>query len=163
MFTAHTPLRRPTRLFFAFLRVLDWITPIGDLLARCWVAYAFLKAGFLKLTSWQSTVFLFTHEFSVPLLSPHVAATLGTGLEIILPIMLIIGLGGRLMIALFFLYNVVAVISYPHLWTPEGGAGLIQHINWGMLLALLMFHGPGKLSCDAWLRRRYRRHFQLLS
>jgi len=33
--------------------------------------------------------------------------------------------------------------------------GLDQHINWGLLLALLMCHGSGKLSIDYWLRKKH--------
>jgi len=137
------------------LKLLDFLTPVGDLAARCWVAYIFFKAGILKVMSWQTTILLFTHEFSVPFLSPYFAALIGTGAELILPVLLVLGLGGRLSIVAFFCYNVVAVISYPHLWTPDGAQGLAQHINWGLLLALLMFHGPGKLSIDHWLRKKY--------
>ncbi len=139
----------------AILKVLDFLTPVGDLAARVWVAWIFFKAGLLKIGSWQSTLFLFQHEFSVPLLNPYVAAVLGTGAEIILPILLVLGLGGRLSILVFFIYNAIAVMSYPHLWTPDGGQALAQHINWGLLLALLMFHGPGKLSLDYWVKKKW--------
>lgn len=138
-------------------RLLDFLTPIGDLAARVWVAYSFFKSGLLKITSWQSTVMLFTHEFHVPLLSPHVAAVGATGLELILPILLLFGLGTRLVAVIFFVFNLVAVFSYPFLLTPEGGPGLAQHIGWALLLALLMFHGTGKLSIDYWIRCSRRR------
>lgn len=147
------------RTFSKFLsplfKLLDWLSPIGDLAARCWVAWIFFKSALVKVTSWQSTMFLFENEFKVPFLSPKLAALIGTGAELVLPVLLVLGLGSRLSIVIFFIYNLVAVISYPHLWTPEGAAGLDMHINWGLLLALLMFHGPGKLSLDHWLRKRY--------
>lgn len=137
------------------LKLLDFITPLIDLSARWWIAYIFFKAGVLKIMSWQSTIMLFTHEFSVPFLSPYFAALIGTGAELVLPILLFLGLGGRLSILIFFIYNAIATLSYPHLWTPEGGQGLAQHINWGLLLALLMAHGSGKLSIDYWLKKKY--------
>lgn len=141
-----------------FLRILDWVTPVADLLARLWVAWIFFKAGLVKIQAWQATLDLFTYQYSVPFLSPQMAAILGTGAELILPILLAIGLGGRLMILLFFVYNVIIVISYHFLWTPDGWNGMAQHVNWGLLLALLMTHGSGKLSLDHWLRRRYGHH-----
>ena len=151
--------------FFAWiisplLRLLDFLVPLADLLARWWIAWIFFKAGLVKLQAWPSTVLLFTHEYSVPFLSPTAAAVLGTGAELILPILLAIGLGGRLMIFIFFLYNIVAVISYDFLWTPEGWNGLAQHINWGLLLALLMTHGPGRLSLDYWIRKKHGHHLE---
>ncbi len=141
------------KLFKTFFHCLDFLSPLGDLAARIWVGYIFFKAGILKVMSWQSTLTLFTYEFKVPLLPPSVAAVIGTGAELILPVLLVLGLGSRISIAIFFFYNVVAVISYPFLWTADGAQGLAQHINWGLLLALLMFHGPGKLSLDYLIKR----------
>jgi len=146
-------------VFRPLFRLLDFLTPLGDLAARIWVACIFFKAGWLKVVSWQSTLMLFRHEFSVPFLSPEVAAVIGTGAELLLPVLLVLGLGGRISIVIFFVYNAIAVISYPHLWTPDGAQGLAHHISWGLLLALLMFHGPGKLSIDYWLRKKYRHYF----
>ena len=137
------------------LKILDFLTPLGDLAARLWIAQIFFKAGYVKIISWQSTLFLFQHEFSVPFLSPYTAAVIGTTAELILPVLLVFGLGGRICIFIFFMYNVIAVISYPHLWTAQGVQGLNQHINWGLLLALLMFHGSGKLSIDYWIVKKY--------
>ncbi len=145
------------RLFFKFL---DWLKPWFDLLARLWVSWIFFKAGLVKVQAWQSTLHLFNYEYSVPLLSPKVAAVLGTGAELILPILLFIGLGGRIMVFLFFIYNIVAVISYPVLWTPDGWNGLSHHISWGLLLAMLMTHGPGKFSIDYWIRKHHGDHLQ---
>lgn len=146
------------RIIRPFLQVFDFLTPLGDLLARLWVAQIFFLAGLTKLQSWSTTLALFEYEYHVPLLSPSVAAVLGTSAELILPVMLILGLGGRLTIFIFFIYNAIAVISYPFLWTQEGIAGLHQHIEWGLLLMLLMFHGSGKLSLDYWLRKRHGHH-----
>ena len=148
------------KLLKPFLKTLDFLTPFGDLAARLWVAQIFFRAGLVKIQSWPSTLMLFSNVYRVPFLPPDVAAVLGTGAELILPILLVLGLGGRLMIFVFFIYNAVAVVSYGFLWTPEGAAGLAQHINWGLLLTLLMFHGPGKLSVDYWLRKRYAHHLR---
>ncbi len=137
------------------IHLLDYLAPLGDLSARVWISWIFLKAGLTKIEVWQSTVILFQYEYTVPFLSPKVAALMGTGAELILPILLIIGLGGRLIIAIFFVYNLVAMISYPFLWTSEGAQGLAEHISWGLLLALLMFHGSGKWSLDHWIRLRH--------
>ena len=41
-----------------------------QLLFRLAVAGVFLRAGLLKLASWESTVALFRDEYRVPLLSP---------------------------------------------------------------------------------------------
>lgn len=148
------------KCYSAFLKVLNFFEPLGYLAARWWVAYIFFMAGLTKIQNWDSTMMLFEHEYSVPILSPTIAAYLGTGLELVLPVLLVLGLGGRLIIFMFFCYNLVAMISYPFLWTPEGRLGLDQHINWGLLLALVMFHGSGKLSLDYLFRKKYGHHME---
>ncbi len=143
-----------------FLILLDWLQPVADLLARCWIAWIFFKAGLVKIGAWQSTLLIFANEYNVPLLSSEAAAVLGTAAELILPVLLVLGLGGRITILLFFIYNLIAVISYNYLWMPEGWAGLAQHINWGLLLALLMTHGSGKISLDYLIRKFYGHHLE---
>lgn len=140
-----------------FIRAFDFLSPFGDLLARIWVAQIFFMSGLLKVQAWQSTKMLFEHVYRVPLLPSGFAAILGTGAELILPILLVLGFGGRFVILLFFIYNAVCAISYPFLWTSAGAAGLSQHMNWGLLLMLLMFHGSGKLSLD-YLIHQYHGH-----
>lgn len=143
-----------------FIRVLNYFTPLADLLARLWVAQIFFFSGVVKVQSWQSTLLLFQHVYKVPLLPPYPAAVIGTAAELILPIFLALGLGGRFMIFIFFIYNAFCAISYPFLWTIQGASGLAQHINWGLLLMLLMFHGSGKWSLDYWIHYHHGHHLQ---
>jgi putative oxidoreductase len=124
------------------------MTPFFDLLARLWVAGVFLRSGILKIQNWPGTLFLFQNEFHVPFISPYWAAVIATSAELILPILLLLGLGSRIVILIFFIYNLISAISYPFLWTSEGASALNQHIVWGLLLGLLMCHGSGKLSVD---------------
>lgn len=147
-------------LISPFVRMLNFFSPVGDLLARIWVAQIFFFSGLVKIEAWQSTQMLFAHVYHVPLLSPSVAAVLGTAAELILPIFLVLGLGGRLLIFIFFVYNAICAISYPFLWTQQGAAGLYQHINWALLLMLLMFHGSGKLSLDYWIHKHHGHHLK---
>ena len=125
------------------------------LLARLWVGWAFLSAGWLKVTSWQTTLMLFQHEFQVPIISPVLAAYLGTSAEVLLPLLLMFGLGGRFTALSLFMFNAVAVLSYPFLWTPDGAQGLAHHINWGVILALLTCYDLGSWSLDAWLAKHF--------
>lgn len=135
--------------------VLSFLVPVVDLMVRFWVAKIFFVAGLTKIESWDTTLMLFQYEYHVPLLSPFFAAILGTAAELILPVLLVLGLGGRVSIAIFFIYNMMAVVSYHYLWTPEGALGLDQHINWGLLLALMMTRGFSKYSLDYWLSKKY--------
>ena len=142
--------------FRGFSRAMDYLSPLFDLGIRLWIANIFFKAGLSKIQSWDSTLMLFEYEYEVPLLSPKLAAYLGTGAELVLPISLALGLAGRLSALALSLFNVVAVIAYSaFLFSDEGTVGLQQHIYWGLLLLVTLFHGPGKLSLDHLLARRY--------
>ena len=126
------------------------MSPLGDLLLRLWVAYAFWVSGLTKIQTWDSTLYLFQEEYSVPLLPPELAAYLGTAVELAFPALLAFGLLGRFAAGVLFLFNIVAVISYPDL----NAAGLEQHKVWGIMLLVCLLHGPGKLSLDHWIGRR---------
>lgn len=143
-----------------FINSLIFITPLFDLLARIWISYIFILAGLNKVEHWNSTILLFTYEYHVPIISAYLAAVLATIAELTLPFFLVLGLGGRIFIFIFFIYNLIAMISYPYLWTPDGQTGLYQHISWGLLLGLLMCHGPGKLSIDYIIRKKYGHYFE---
>src|SRR3990167_10269303 len=142
------------------LKTLDTLVPLGDLLARLWIAKIFFFSGLNKVMSWQSTLLLFQNIYQVPILPPIVAAYFGTAAELILPVLLVLGLGGRIAIFIFFIYNLVCVISFHFLWTPAGQQGLDNNISWGLLLMLLMLHGSGKLSLDYWIRKKMGYHLQ---
>lgn len=143
------------RILRPMLLLLNALRDVGDLIARLWVSKIFLFSGVSKITAWGSTIVLFKYDYNVPILSPVVAAYIGTAAEFILPVFLILGLGGRVWIFAFFIYNVICVISFHFLWTPVGIAGLDDHINWGILLMLLMLHGSGRISLDYWLHKRF--------
>ncbi len=132
------------------VRGLDHLSPVVDLALRLFVAAVFFKSGLTKLASWDSTLALFENEYAVPLLPPELAALLGTGVELFFPVLLVLGLGTRLAAAVLFVFNVVAVISYPDL----GAVGLKDHQTWGLMLLVTLTHGPGALSLDRLLGRR---------
>lgn len=131
---------------------LAWLAPLADLLLRLYVAKVFWDSGMTKIANWQSTLFLFQYEYQVPLLSYEIAAYLGTAAELVLPVFLALGLAGRFAALALFVFNIVAVISYPSL----NAAGEIQHVMWGLMLLMPMVHGPGKLSVDHLLKNRFR-------
>src|SRR3989338_6494537 len=73
-----------------FIRAFNTLKPIGDLLARIWVAYVFFLSGLVKVQSWQATVMLFQHVYHVPFMSPYFAAVSATAAELILPVLLVL-------------------------------------------------------------------------
>ena len=130
-------------------QLLDALQPLAALAARVYVAQVFFLSGLTKLRDWGTTVALFTDEYKVPLLSPSVAAVLGTAGELVLPVLLIVGLAGRFSAIGLFVVNAVAVIAL----TEIAPAALQQHILWGALLAALAIYGLGPWSVDRWLKR----------
>lgn len=139
-------------------RGLEWLSPLSLLLFRLWVAVDFWRAGVVKNSDMQSTISLFQYVYHVPLLSAVTAAYLGTAIELITPWFLGFGLLGRLTALFLFVYNIIAVISYPALW-PHGlwhgfwGSDFTDHKVWGLMLLAIVFFGPGKLSLDHILQR----------
>jgi putative oxidoreductase len=148
------PIARGLGLIQRLYHGLDRLAPVADLALRLYVANVFWKAGLVKIQSWSSTLYLFQYEYAVPLLPPTAAAYLGTGIELAFPVLLVLGLAGRLAAAVLFVFNIMAVVSYPTL----NAAGVADHQLWGLLLAVLVVRGPGALSLDRllWppLRRR---------
>ncbi len=65
--------------------------------------------------------------------------------------LLVLGLGTRFAAFGLFVFNIVAVASYPDL----GAAGLRDHMTWGLLLLVTVLHGPGKLALDHAITRRW--------
>ena len=129
---------------------LDALQPAAQLAARLYVAKVFFLSGLTKIRDWETTLALFTDEYQVPLLPPELAAPLGTAGELVLPVLLVLGLGGRLAAAGLFVVNVVAVLSLAEI----AEAALQQHVFWGSLLLGLVLWGPGRWSVDAFIWRR---------
>jgi putative oxidoreductase len=135
-------------------RLLDPLQSLFALGARLYVSWQFLKSGYLKVTSWDSTIYLFENEYHTPLLSPHAAAVAGSFGELFFPTLLVLGFAGRLSAIGLFAVNAMAVISYSQVLLAEGSeAALGQHILWGTLLVFLIIYGPGKFSLDYVLNR----------
>ncbi|MCI0399980.1 MAG: DoxX family protein [Gammaproteobacteria bacterium] len=135
------------------IRVLEWLIPVFDLSVRLYLAQIFWKGGLVKLSSWISTVMLFTMVYDVPLLPPEIAAYLATAIELGGSFLLAIGLAGRWAALALFGLNIVASTSYGQL----SEAALQEAFYWGILFLYFVLHGPGLLSADALLRYLIRR------
>jgi putative oxidoreductase len=135
---------------------LDAVQPLFALATRVYVSWQFLKSGWLKISSWESTLSLFTDEYKVPLLPPTLAAIVGTAGELVFPVLLIAGVAGRLSALGLFAVNAMAVISYAHVLYAEGfEAAVGQHYLWGFMLLALAIYGPGSLSVDRLIARSW--------
>ncbi len=118
---------------------------IFKLFLRLYVADAFFRAGWLKFNSWDSTLYLFEEEYQVPFIPWELAAYLGTAAELILPVLLVLGLATRLSALALFVFNIIAVVSYPAIWE----SGYYDHKLWGIMLLVTVLYGQGKVSIDS--------------
>jgi putative oxidoreductase len=144
---------RASRAYFDLAHHLDRLQPLWALAIRFYVAQVFFASGLTKIAHWEITRTLFENEYHVPVLSPAAAAFLGTSAELGLPVLLALGLGTRAVALALFAFNIVAVVSYPEL----SDAGYKDHVLWGALLLATAIQGPGRLSIDAWIARRWTR------
>ena len=131
------------------VRGLNALQPVAALAARLYVAHVFFSSGLTKIRDWDTTLALFMDEYKVPVLSPAVAAVMGTAGELGLPVLLALGLGSRFAALGLSVVNVVAVLSLADI----APAALEQHILWGALLVGLAVFGPGGLALDRWIQR----------
>lgn len=139
--------------YLRLVQVLEALIPLFDLSVRLYLAHIFWKGGMVKLSSWMSTVMLFTMVYDVPVLPPEIAAYLATTVELGGSFLLAIGLAGRWAALSLFGLNIVASISYGQL----SEAALQESFYWGILFLYFVLHGPGLISMDALLGRFYRR------
>jgi putative oxidoreductase len=131
-------------------RFIAWLDRLPyDLLAlvaRIATCVVFWRSGQVKLDDWSATLGLFETEYRLPLLPPHLAAYLATGLELGGSVLVLTGLGTRFA-ALAFLGMVATIqfLVYPSAWPT--------HVQWVAFLLPLIARGPGRLSLDALLKR----------
>lgn len=149
MNTLQQKLTPISQLYLNLANKISLLEPIALLVARIYVAWAFFASGLTKLRDWDSTLFLFEEEYSVPLLPYELAAYLGTAAEIIFPLLLIVGLASRFSAFGLFFVNIVAVISLEDI----PAAAFAEHVLWGTLLLQVVIFSGGRLSVDYLLKR----------
>lgn len=134
-----------------------------NLFIRCWLAYIFMQAGWEQWLAWKATLLSFQYEYHVPLINHTTAAYLAIGIQLFVPLFMVMGLGGRLPTVILFIFNLMAVWSYPFLLTINGSEGLEDHFYWGVLLAVLLCYGYGKWSLDYLIQWRKRNVYVIQS
>jgi putative oxidoreductase len=135
-----------------FDHIVRWLDAVPYSLlaipARLGVAQVFWSSGQTKLADWDATLQLFQEEYKVPLLSPDVAAHLAASIELSMPVLLVLGLFTRgAALILLGMTTFIEVFVYPQAWPT--------HIQWVAMLVFLLCRGPGKLSLDELIARRW--------
>lgn len=116
------------------------------------IAVPFFKSGLTKwdgfLTLSNGARYLFTQEFSLHILgnqypypAPILMATLAGIGEIVLPILLVLGLGTR-----FAALGILAMTAIIQLTVPEGWANF--HLPWAAMALTLVVYGGGSIAVD---------------
>ncbi|HXV24838.1 MAG TPA: DoxX family protein [Alphaproteobacteria bacterium] len=116
---------------------------------RIGLAFLFGYSGWNKLARWDNTLKLFRDIYKVPLLPPETAAVLTTAVEVTVPFLFLLGLGTRFAAAVVFAMTVVIQIFV----VPKG---YHVHALWLGPILYLMLRGPGILSLDQLIRRKYK-------
>ncbi|CAI9402669.1 hypothetical protein ANOBCDAF_00954 [Pleomorphomonas sp. T1.2MG-36] len=106
--------------------------------------------GFLQLN--ETAVYLFGQEFMLhlpggpyPFPAPEAMAFLSGGGEVVLPVLLVLGLGTRFAALGLMLMTAVIQATVPDGWPI--------HLTWAAMALALMRHGPGRLSLDRAIAR----------
>src|SRR5437867_5859714 len=124
-----------------------------QLAMRIAVGAVFLNSGLLKINSWEFAIKLFEDEYKVPFIEPVWAARLAAFDELTFPVLLVLGLATRLAtLPLLGMILVIQTLVYPQAW--------VDHLLWGSILVFLLSRGPGTISLDALIERRFANAFR---
>jgi len=96
----------------------------------------------------DSVVDLFRDEYKLPLIAPEIAAPMAAFAEHLFPLLILIGLATRFSaLALLVMTLTIQLLVYPDAWPTHG--------LWAAVLLFLIARGPGILSLDHLISRRY--------
>jgi putative oxidoreductase len=116
------------------------------LTARLALAQVFWSSAQTHLASWDTTLYMFSNMYHVPLLPPILAAYITIVVEVTTPWLFVLGLFTRLAaLVTFGMTLVIEIFVFPQAWPT--------HIQWAAMMLTLMGLGAGNLSLDALLRR----------
>jgi len=144
-----TALGAPIKALLAARTALERI-PLAliQLAMRIAVGAVFFNSGLLKINSWEFAIKLFEDEYKVPFIDPAWAARLAAFNELTFPVLLVLGLTTRLAtLPLLGMILVIQTLVYPQAW--------VDHLLWGSILVFLLSRGPGAISVDALIERRF--------
>lgn len=113
---------------------------------RLAVATIFWRSALVKLANLDAALALFTDEYRVPLLPPDFAMYCALSIEVVTPVLLVLGLATRAAAAVLLgMTAVIEIFVYPQAWPT--------HLQWTAMLVVLLCRGAGRYSIDARLRR----------
>ncbi len=148
MHSRSVPGRIVQPIIAALDRIPDWFIALA---ARVFPAAVFWQSGQTKVAGYHlkpSAIALFQNEYQLPLIDPATAAHVSALCEHVFPILLVIGLATRLSaLALLCMTAVIEIFVYPDAWPTHG--------VWATCFLVVIARGPGWLSLDHWIARKY--------
>lgn len=138
------------------------------LLARFSIAAIFWKSGQTKVQGFaldivsgefhfgwprlsDSAVALFREEYRLPLIAPELGALMAASAEHFFPLLILLGLATRFSaLALLGMTTVIQLFVYPDAYPTHG--------VWAAVLLFIIAKGPGPLSLDHLIARRFAQH-----
>lgn len=142
------PARVTGQLISAMAAIPYWLL---GLVARLSIAGVFWRSGQTKVEGWhvtESAVELFREEYKLPVIDPALAANIAAFAEHFFPALLVIGLATRFSaLALLIMTAIIEIFVYPDAWPTHG--------TWAACFLLLMMRGPGALSLDHLIARKF--------
>ena len=166
---AIAPQGKPSRLESLIRLAIGLTERIPDsliaLLGRFSIAAVFWKSGQTKVQGFaidivggefqfgmprlsDSVVDLFRDEYRLPLVPPEIAAPLAAFAEHLFPLLILIGLATRFSaLALLVMTATIQLLVYPDAYPTHG--------VWAAVLLFLIARGPGAVSVDRLIARRF--------
>lgn len=146
--SAILPARIVQRLIAAMDRIPYWLIALS---ARSFPAALFWQSGQTKVAGFSlkpSAIALFENEYQLPLIDPEIAAYVSAVAEHLFPVLLVIGLASRFSaLALLVMTTAIEVFVYPGAWPTHG--------VWATCFLIVIARGPGLLSLDHLIARRF--------
>ncbi|MCF8178725.1 MAG: DoxX family protein [Sulfuritalea sp.] len=165
--TATTAASLPRQLVEKLIQLLGRIPDsLIALIGRFSIAAIFWKSGQTKVQGFaidivngefqfgmpklsDSVVDLFRDEYRLPLVPPELAAPAAAFAEHLFPLLILIGLATRFSaLALLVMTLTIQLLVYPDAYPTHG--------VWAAVLLFLIAKGPGVVSIDQWIVRRFR-------
>jgi putative oxidoreductase len=143
----------PSATARALLQIRAWLDAVPywflAVPLRLGVAWIFWNSAQVKLINWDTTLTLFREDYQVPVLPPELAAEMALVIELVCPVLLVLGLFTRAAaVVLLAMTAVIQIFVYPEAWPT--------HLQWTAMMLVLLCRGAGALALDRfvwrWLR-----------